>query len=506
MSDGAAQQPPTNKHPFRNASSDFRIQVSFPWPNSAGRRTREVLPPTPAPPTFDGGSPQSMSRPRFLSERDDSKAPLRAGASASTPSQGGLNANSVSQADIFQATKFVSAAGEKWWPALALRTWLYIVTPAAFATIVCAVVLVDVRLTSDQTSLVSSPVSTAANSVVAPSEREPSYQTTDREPFRGETSRSSRELLQAGNAALQRGDFTAATALFDQSIRAVQTESARQTYHTMPSEGLASRPEITDPWASVNNQATSTGSPRTLSDAMQSSQRLIQSGDAARQQGDLAAAAILYDRALQALEPKGASSALPEPEAESLLSQSGSTEPPSSRDTQAADASIYTNVQPSVHPVELGPIVPSGSPTLMLSRLRPVPNAAAPLPHSATEAPAALASSVDQSASMPDIFPVSAAPVLTTIAGGTAGTPSTRMDALRVQPAGPVPRRPLGERLPVRRRASDKVLAAAGADHPVPHWQPANSRCTPLLARLQLGEVPSPDARHILQTACAPHP
>ncbi|SDE41435.1 hypothetical protein SAMN04487779_103421 [Belnapia rosea] len=78
-----------------------------------------------------------------------------------------------------------------------------------------------------------------------------------------------------------------------------------------------------------------------------------------------------------------------------------------------------------------------------------------------------------------------------------------------IPPSQPVPaafRLPQDTRKPARPPSAEKPPQRVSADRALPSWQPADPRCAPLLARLQLGETPSPDARHVLQTACAPHP
>jgi hypothetical protein len=56
---------------------------------------------------------------------------------------------------------------------------------------------------------------------------------------------------------------------------------------------------------------------------------------------------------------------------------------------------------------------------------------------------------------------------------------------------------------PATMRLATVTSVSAGA---APAWEPVSPRCAPLLARLQLGEIPTNDDRRLLRTACAPRP
>ncbi len=156
--------------------------------------------------------------------------------------------------------------------------------------------------------------------------------------------------------------------------------------------------------------------------------------------------------------------------------------------------------------VVAGLILSGASPVVILSQLLPRLQASEQLRPVVTEASAALPRVAERTAAEPSIAPPVAPPILATPHSDPAAAALTRPEAVPLQQAHSAAPPPADDRPASRRRSPDKVLTPINADRSAPPWQPADARCTPLLARLQLGETPTPDARHILQTACAPRP
>ena len=156
--------------------------------------------------------------------------------------------------------------------------------------------------------------------------------------------------------------------------------------------------------------------------------------------------------------------------------------------------------------VVAGLILSGASPIVILSQLLPTLQASVQLRPVVTEASAALPRVVEGTATEPNIAPPVAPPIPATPHSDPAAAVLTRPEAVPMQQAHSASPPPPDDRPASRRRSPDKVLTPISADRSAPPWQPADARCTPLLARLQLGETPTPDARHILQTACAPRP
>lgn len=156
--------------------------------------------------------------------------------------------------------------------------------------------------------------------------------------------------------------------------------------------------------------------------------------------------------------------------------------------------------------VVAGLILSGASPIVILSQLLPTLQASVQLRPVVTEASAALPRVVEGTATEPNIAPPVAPPIPATPHSDPAAAVLTPPEAVPMQQAHSASPPSPDDRPASRRRSPDKVLTPISADRSAPPWQPADARCTPLLARLQLGETPTPDARHILQTACAPRP
>ncbi len=153
-----------------------------------------------------------------------------------------------------------------------------------------------------------------------------------------------------------------------------------------------------------------------------------------------------------------------------------------------------------------GLILSGANPVAILSRFHSTLQTSAHLRPVVTEASAALPRVVEEAVTEPSIVPAVALPIPATPHSNPAAAVPTQPEAVPLPQVRSAPPLPPDDRPSARRRTTEKVLTPVGADRSAPPWQPADARCTPLLARLQLGETPTPDARHILQTACAPRP